>query len=951
MTGENIKTVYVPAPTTQNLNAQQQQPKFLHDRLQMNSTPSGQVKPVKAETVRTVYVTVPPTTDVQQQKLSSASDRIEDGMQKKPNHSGQTPSSNPESENVRTVYVQAKQQQQPRYIQDRAQVNPNLRTRLVNVGDMQTDYAVEAENVRSVYMQAKQNGQQQQPKHIQDGKQVNPNINGGSVNGNNIQAENSGKVENIRTVYVHANQNGQHQPRFIQNGIQLNSNMNSGKSNVNSVYTENTAKGENVQTVYVQVMQNGQQQLQQPRFIQDGVQVISNMNSGQATDNTMQAENVRTVYIQANQSPIQQQPRFIQDGVIQRTNHNGVVPPILSSNMIHPGAGMQMKEAQQQTINESAKLCIVTPPFQQQNHPKQNNVQLVNQHGNIIQQYVGQQQIMQIPQQQSGYRLQVVDPNGNVVQQQQIQEPQSMRFVDQNGNTIRMVDQNGNLVMPDMQQQVQFTVKMEPTLQPITQQKVLVQSSSTQQGNVISTPSIKISSPPKVFEQRQLQPKHEEPDEIDKSNLIGENDNEFSNLTDDNVSSTQSTVVQQCEPQKGEEVMTYSNGNSSPKESTQVTISQESNHAFENEHQQKQDQSIAFMPPSSRMDENYLVRENDSLLLTRFSYFVMLQLQRCFFMESDRKSRGGKRDSIKLGFSGIQCIHCANEQKSRKFFWCDVDKVANSFAEIPNHVMKCRHTPDEVRDKCLQLKATHATEMAKKPRGSQKVYFRRMWRRLHDNPHNAPSQNYSQNGIVQKPQQGSQSMPRRRNLTLLAIQDDSNWLSDLDCLLRRNLEVFKATEKEAITSKSISVRVGQVGIRCIHCSSCDQGVIGSASYFPPSISKIHECVRSFQKCHLESCVHVPPVVRKELESISLSSSLSSMKKKYYALAANALGLVDTIDGIRYMDDLKAKTILSQKRSAEAVSSNVISNNATTVKLLPASKKQATVSQVRQFRNF
>merc|ERR1712151_867664 len=68
---------------------------------------------------------------------------------------------------------------------------------------------------------------------------------------------------------------------------------------------------------------------------------------------------------------------------------------------------------------------------------------------------------------------------------------------------------------------------------------------------------------------------------------------------------------------------------------------------------------------------------------------------------------------------------------SRKFFWSNVDRLANSFAEIPGHLLKCKNCPDRIKNSLHVLKSKHPEQMAKLPRGSQKVFFRRMWRRVH----------------------------------------------------------------------------------------------------------------------------------------------------------------------------------------------------------------------------
>lgn len=137
------------------------------------------------------------------------------------------------------------------------------------------------------------------------------------------------------------------------------------------------------------------------------------------------------------------------------------------------------------------------------------------------------------------------------------------------------------------------------------------------------------------------------------------------------------------------------------------------------------DSSGKHLPESHR-----LVVEEDKLLLTDYFYHLMKQLKLVHFSEKDRRTRGGKRESIKVGYAGLQCAHCADQTGCRKFFWSNVDRLANSFAEIPAHIFKCKSCPESSLKALQVLKRKHAEQMSQLPRGSQKIFFRRVWRRL-----------------------------------------------------------------------------------------------------------------------------------------------------------------------------------------------------------------------------
>jgi len=357
-----------------------------------------------------------------------------------------------------------------------------------------------------------------------------------------------------------------------------------------------------------------------------------------------------------------------------------------------------------------------------------------------------------------------------------------------------------------------------------------------------------------------------------------------------------------------------------------------------------------------------LVMEEDRLLLTDYFFFLMKQLRLCRFSEADRKTRGGKREKVKIGYGGLQCIHCSDLPMSRKFFWSNVDRLANSFAEIPGHVLKCKRCPPQTKEALLQLKQGHPEQMAKLPRGSQKVFFRRMWRRLHDEDPPDDVATASPGGTAGKstvptktnsPQAVENKSPEKDSLgskkssdvspssggsdettlvvqrtakdaakalaatanqsapptplspssrILLAIPEDKEWLSEKDCFIRKQLEVFCATEDDvaaAQADRKYPVQVGQVGIRCIHCSIAHgSDAVGHGIAYPFTVSGIHESVREFHRLHLDSCENLPAAVKTKLATLG-ASSLSSVLRKYYILAAKALGLRDTKElGIR-----------------------------------------------------
>mmetsp|Transcript_19251 Transcript_19251/g.44025 ORF Transcript_19251/g.44025 Transcript_19251/m.44025 type:complete len:365 (+) Transcript_19251:2-1096(+) len=263
----------------------------------------------------------------------------------------------------------------------------------------------------------------------------------------------------------------------------------------------------------------------------------------------------------------------------------------------------------------------------------------------------------------------------------------------------------------------------------------------------------------------------------------------------------------------------------------------------------------------------------------------------------------------------------------------------------------------------MRLKKGHPDQMSKLPRGSQKIFFRRMWRRLHEGDpleddatpaeasagaaqggtteHNArppvPSiktspekdaksvDEFSHSGSItvtsdetilvmqRSAKEAARALaqsvgnksgpPSPSSRILVAIPEDKEWLSDIDSYVRKQLEVFCATEddvKAAEKDRKYPITVGQVGIRCIHCSIAQgNDAVGHAIAFPRFINGIYDAVKEFHRVHLDTCPNLPSTTKVKLDSMKGASSLSSVLRKYYLLSAKALGLVDTKDsGIR-----------------------------------------------------
>eukprot|EP00536_Pseudo-nitzschia_multiseries_P006276 jgi/Psemu1/192641/e_gw1.130.45.1 len=128
-----------------------------------------------------------------------------------------------------------------------------------------------------------------------------------------------------------------------------------------------------------------------------------------------------------------------------------------------------------------------------------------------------------------------------------------------------------------------------------------------------------------------------------------------------------------------------------------------------------------------------LVTPADEKVATKFSYYLIRQMQMCVFTEADRL---GKRKGLPPGFRGLACRHCFGGYGSGRFFPSSIKTLSDTSKTLnvlKNHMMRCRKCPAEVRETLLNFRKTHDEERANMKFGSQKAFFARIWDRLHDN--------------------------------------------------------------------------------------------------------------------------------------------------------------------------------------------------------------------------
>ncbi|GKY97063.1 hypothetical protein MPSEU_000664800 [Mayamaea pseudoterrestris] len=140
---------------------------------------------------------------------------------------------------------------------------------------------------------------------------------------------------------------------------------------------------------------------------------------------------------------------------------------------------------------------------------------------------------------------------------------------------------------------------------------------------------------------------------------------------------------------------------------------------------------------------------------------------------------------------------------------------------------------------------------------------------------------------------------------LLALATDKESLSDRQCYVRSEMvEIFAASDKEVAARHSKGAQklvIGQVGIRCVHCSHLrPRDRAERAVCYPSSISRIYQTVADMQRFHFEQCREIPEHVRQYYRKLKTTRPRGvGSPQTYWVSSAQLMGLVDTEGGIRF----------------------------------------------------
>jgi hypothetical protein len=145
--------------------------------------------------------------------------------------------------------------------------------------------------------------------------------------------------------------------------------------------------------------------------------------------------------------------------------------------------------------------------------------------------------------------------------------------------------------------------------------------------------------------------------------------------------------------------------------------------------------SAADIDYDALIAESNLVNPKDRDLVPDSLYIAMAQMKLCELTQADRV---GCYKSRELGFVGMCCKHCNGQPGFGRYYPNSVRSLAQTTTSqtILKHIgSKCRFCPPHIRQAVLELQRQQTARegMASgRPRyGSRKIFFQRVWARLH----------------------------------------------------------------------------------------------------------------------------------------------------------------------------------------------------------------------------
>jgi hypothetical protein len=134
-----------------------------------------------------------------------------------------------------------------------------------------------------------------------------------------------------------------------------------------------------------------------------------------------------------------------------------------------------------------------------------------------------------------------------------------------------------------------------------------------------------------------------------------------------------------------------------------------------------------------------------------------------------------------------------------------------------------------------------------------------------------------------------------RSAIVLYVEDDAQVLTDYQCFLRKQLELFEASPVDVRSSsqgRNTPIILGQVGLRCRHCA--DLPLVArtkGAVYYSHTIDGIYQIAQNMSKVHLcQRCYRIPADIQRKLVALKRDAPRAAGGKHYWARVLDSMGV-------------------------------------------------------------
>jgi hypothetical protein len=125
----------------------------------------------------------------------------------------------------------------------------------------------------------------------------------------------------------------------------------------------------------------------------------------------------------------------------------------------------------------------------------------------------------------------------------------------------------------------------------------------------------------------------------------------------------------------------------------------------------------------------------------------------------------------------------------------------------------------------------------------------------------------------------------------LAQPDDASFLNPLHVFVRKQIEVFTATEREIsqpAPGRKVAIRLHQVGLRCIHCKTLpSKARVKRSTCYPSSVGRVYHSVSDMKFDHFPSCKGFTNELRVEFDSLKAQNRKPGKETQGYGRSSTS----------------------------------------------------------------